>query len=62
MDHNEYTLAFLIRQRHAEMLAQARAAAEVQRHRPRRTEVRVVVGAVLIRLGTWLLREDYVTS
>jgi hypothetical protein len=62
MDYNEYTMAFLIRQRHAEMLAQARHAAEVQRLRPGRTELRAAVGAVLIRLGAWLLREDYATS
>jgi hypothetical protein len=59
MDYNEYALSVLIEQRHAEMVAQARQAADLRRHGARRGEVRAAVGAALIRLGAWLLREDY---
>jgi hypothetical protein len=60
MDYNDYTMAALVRQRHAELMAEARCQSLAQRHR-RRRDLRAAVGAVLIRLGARLLREHYVT-
>lgn len=62
MDFNEYAITSLVRQRHAEMVATAarHAIARQQRRRPP-VDLRAALGAALIRLGAWLLREHYVT-
>jgi hypothetical protein len=61
MDYNEYTITSLVRQRHAEMIAAAARNALARRHRRPPPDVRAALGAALIRLGAWLLREHYVT-
>lgn len=61
MDYNEYSITALVQQRHAEMVAEARRHAMARQHRRPRPDVRAAVGAALIRLGAWLLREHYVT-
>jgi hypothetical protein len=59
MDYNEYATIFLVRERHAELVAAARRESLIRGlSGPRRT-VRATLGTVLIRLGAWLLREAY---
>ena len=59
MDFNEYTTVALVRERHAEMLEAARRESLLRgAPRPRRP-LRAALGTALIRLGAWLLREQY---
>jgi hypothetical protein len=62
MDLNEYTMTWLIRQRHAELLEAARHYALMRRVRPRFGRLRLALGTVLIRMGAWLLRREYATG
>jgi hypothetical protein len=59
MDLNEYTTGVLIKQRHAELMAEARRQALLRRGGQPRRPLRVTLGTALIRLGAWLLREHY---
>ncbi|MGH7309217.1 MAG: hypothetical protein ACREK6_11030 [Candidatus Rokuibacteriota bacterium] len=59
MDVNDYTLTWLVRQRHAEMLEAAQHRALLARVPPRSGRLRLAVGTVLIRMGAWLLRREY---
>ncbi len=59
MDFNEYTMTWLIRQRHAEMVEAARRYALVKQAPPRAGRLRLALGTVLIRMGAWLLRREY---
>ena len=59
MDFNEYAASYMLRERHAELIAAAhREALASQAGRPRRP-LRVALGTALIRTGAWLLREHY---
>jgi hypothetical protein len=60
MDFNEFTVHWLIKQRHAELIAEARhrSLAPSRRARP----LRATVGTALIRAGAWLLREPEVAA
>jgi hypothetical protein len=62
MDLNEYTMSALIKQRHAELVADARRQALLRHRATARRPLRVRLGTALIRIGAWLLREDYGTS
>lgn len=57
MDYNEYALDALIRTRHAELIAQARAETQAQRYGSRHGALRATAGTAFIRLGAWLLRD-----
>jgi hypothetical protein len=60
MDFNDFATHMLIKQRHAELLAEARHRALAP---PRRTQrLRAAVGTALIRAGAWLLREPEVAA
>lgn len=59
MDHNEYATSILIKQHHAELIAEARRDALVRQASVRRRPWRAALGTALIRLGAWLLREQY---
>jgi hypothetical protein len=61
MDYNEYYTAWMVKERLSEMRAAAQRDALLRRLPPRRSALRVGLGTVLIRLGSWLLREDYAT-
>jgi hypothetical protein len=61
MDFNEYTMSVLIKQRHADLLAAARREALLRSLSPPRRPLRAALGTALIRLGAWLLREQYPT-
>jgi hypothetical protein len=61
MDGNEYLTIWLLRERHAAMLAEARRRALAERYGPARGPVRATLGTALIRLGAWLLREPRVS-
>jgi hypothetical protein len=59
MDFNEYTVTWLVRQRLRELEAEAqreRLAARARRTSRRR--LRVVLGVVLVRLGSRLMRDE----
>jgi hypothetical protein len=63
MDFNEYALASMLRERHAELLAAARRDALLRAVRPPgRRALRAWIGEVLIRLGARLLPADCATS
>jgi hypothetical protein len=62
MDLNEYTTSVLIKQRHAELMAEARRQALLRRRDTPRRPLRVRLGTALIRIGAWLLREEYGAS
>ena len=55
MDYDEYALTFLIKQRHAELMAEARRRSLLQ-YRQRSQPLRVALGTALIRAGAWLMR------
>jgi hypothetical protein len=55
MDYNEFAADILIKQRHAELMAEARRRSLVPPRHPR--PLRATVGTALIRAGAWLLRE-----
>ena len=59
MDFNEYVALMMVRERHAEMIAAARRDAVLKSVARPRGPIRVAVGTALIRLGAWLLREQY---
>lgn len=59
MDFNEYAVVSMIKQRHAEMVAEARRDAIIREHTAGRRVLRVTLGTALIRAGAWLLREEY---
>lgn len=59
MDYNEYYIAWLIKQRVSELQAAARRAALLRDVPLPRHPLRVALGTALIRLGAWLLREEY---
>jgi hypothetical protein len=61
MDLNEYTMGILIKQRHADLMAEARRHALLRRSGAARRPLRTMLGTALIRLGAWLLREQYPT-
>jgi hypothetical protein len=61
MDLNDYTMSFLIKQRHADLLAAARREALLRPRDTVRRPLRVTLGTTLIRLGAWLLRGRYPT-
>ena len=56
MDYDEFALSLLIKQRHAEMIADARRRS-LLRHRRRPPRLRLALGAALIRVGARLIRE-----
>ncbi|HEY7366197.1 MAG TPA: hypothetical protein VIE37_19020 [Methylomirabilota bacterium] len=62
MDFNEYTMMWLIKQRHAEMAEAARRHTLVARVPPRSGRLRLALGTTLIRMGAWLLRRQYATG
>jgi hypothetical protein len=57
MDHDEFALRILLKQRHADMLAEARRRSLLQQRQPR-PPLRVALGTTLIRVGAWLMRES----
>jgi hypothetical protein len=59
MEYNEYATQILIKQRHEEMRAAAHRAALARAAGVRRRPWRAALGTALIRLGAWLLREQY---
>jgi len=59
MDFNEYTTAWLVKERHAELVAAAEAGARRRGARAEPHPARVAVGTALIRVGAWLLRDHY---
>jgi hypothetical protein len=59
MDLNEYTTTALLRERHAEMVEAARRAALLRGVETGPHPLRTALGTALIRLGAWLLREQY---
>jgi hypothetical protein len=61
MDLNEYTMGILIKQRHADLMAEAGRHALLRRSGTARRPLRTMLGTALIRLGAWLLREQYPT-
>jgi hypothetical protein len=56
MDYDEYAATLLVKQRHAELMAEVRRRSLLQ-HRRRPQSLRVTLGAALIRAGAWLMRE-----
>jgi len=62
MDFNEYTVMWLIKQRHAEMIESAKRQALADRARHRENRLRLALGTALIRIGAWLLRRQYAAS
>jgi hypothetical protein len=61
MDLNEYTMSLLFKQRHADLMAAARRHALLRRSGIARRGLRMKLGTGLIRLGAWLLHEQYPT-
>jgi hypothetical protein len=59
MEFNEYTASWMLRERHAELMAAARRQALVSQARGPRRPLRVSLGTALIRTGAWLLRDHY---
>ena len=63
MDLNEYTMTWLVRQRLRELVTEAqrqRLVASARRTSHRR--LRVVLGVVLVRLGSRLMRDEHFFS
>ncbi len=60
MDHlSEYAAMALVKERHRQLIAEARGDAILRARPPRGRRVRVSLGTALIRVGAWLLREEY---
>jgi len=58
MDLNEYAAVEMVRDRHAELLRMAQREHLARRSAARR-RWRMTVGTTLIRVGAWLLRDEY---
>lgn len=59
MDFNEYIGSWMVRERHAELMAAARRQALISEARRSRRSLRAMLGTALIRAGAWLLRDHY---
>lgn len=59
MDFNQYTASWMVRERHAELMAAARRQALIYEARRSRRSLRATLGTALIRAGAWLLRDHY---
>jgi hypothetical protein len=59
MHFHEYTMEYLVRQRHAELIEAARRHDLLKQARSGSGGLRLALGTALIRIGAWLLRRSY---